>query len=210
MSQSHRSYGSRARRIVIAALAVVALLTSAFAVFRTANAPVAHAATPEVDVVYANGETMYMIGPHLITGASPQELAQSAELYVLVFPLNSNPTCASNCPRITLPSGYQPQCDPCFHPGLPPTVAYHDHVLSGAPGFGTDGTAGDNNGPWQIIVMTYKPSYVMSPNFKPITRDEDLDAAIAAGDFLPIGSGSHPYQIFTGNILICPVVSSHV
>lgn len=210
MSQSHRSRASRTRRIVIAALAVVALLTSAIAAFRTANAPVAHAAPPEVDVVYANGQTWDMIGPHEITNPNPSLLAHAPELYVLAFPLNSNPTCTSNCPVKTLPSGYQPQCDPCFHPGVPPTLAYHDHVLTGAPGFGKNGTAGDYKGPWQIVVMMYKPSYALSPSFKPITSDEDLDAAIAAGDFLPIGSGAHPFQIFTGTVLICPLVSRHV
>src|SRR2546428_9360729 len=38
----------------------------------------------------------------------------------------------------SLPCGYQPHCNPCFHPGLAPQLVYHDHLLEGAPGFGPD------------------------------------------------------------------------
>lgn len=168
-------------------------------------------ATPEIDVVYANGQTMYMIGPHLNTNPNPNLLAQSDALYVLTFPVNTS-TCGLNCHSITLPSGYQPQCDPCYHPGLPTAFIYHDHVLTGAPGFGTNGTAGSYKGPWQIIVLRYTPTYAFSSTFKPITSDEALDAAEAAGDFLPIAKGinpANPYEIPTGHVLICPLVSSH-
>lgn len=50
-----------------------------------------------------------------------------------------------------------------------------------------------------------------SPSFKPITSAADLDAAEAAGNvFLPINQGGeNPYEIDTGNVLICPLVSSH-
>jgi hypothetical protein len=147
------------------------------------------AAQQEIDPSYANGATVYMIGPHMIT--------------------NPTPTCTSNCAPITLPSGYQPQCNPCFHPGLPPVFAYHDHVLEGAPGFGKDGTAGDFKGPWRIIVLLYNPAVAMSPSFQPVTSDAALDTAEAAGAFLPISGGANPYEVETGVVLICPLVSSH-
>lgn len=196
------------RRMVIALLVVAATLTSAWALGRGVATPTAHAATQEIDPSYANGVTVYMIGPKLITNPNPQLFAQSEELYLVAYPEDTR--CAPNCGPVTLPSGYQPQCDPCFHPGLPTPFVYHDHVLTGSPGFGTDGTALSNKGPWKIIVMMYNPSYANSASFKPVTSDEALDAAEAAGDFLRINSGgANPYEFVTGTVLICPLVSSH-
>ena len=84
-------------------------------------------------------------------------------------------------------------------------------MITGAPGMGTNGTAGAYKAPWKIIVLVYNPAYVASPNFKPITSAAGVDAAEAAGNvFLPINSGgSNPYEVDTGNLLICPTVSSH-
>lgn len=199
---------TRRRRFVIALLAVAAILTSGLALVRGAAVPVAHAATQQIDPSYANGVTVYMIGPKLITNPNPQLLAQADDLYLLAYPEDTS--CAPNCGRVTLPSGYHPQCDPCFHPGLPIPFVYHDHVLTGAPGFGANGTAGSFKGPWQIIVLMYSPAYANSPNFQPVTSDEALDAAEAAGDFVPINQGgANPYEVATGTVLICPLVSSH-
>jgi hypothetical protein len=77
---------------------------------------------------------------------------------------------------------------------LPPVFAYHDHILTGAPGFGKDGTAGDFKGPWKIIVLMYIPAFATQAGFQPITSDEDLVAAEANGEFLPIGSGRTPMR----------------
>ena len=66
--------------------------------------------------------------------------------------------------------------------------------------------------PWKIILLMYNPAYVAKPDFTPITSAAALDAAEAAGGvFLPINStpGGNPYEIETGNVLICPIVSSH-
>jgi hypothetical protein len=94
---------------------------------------------------------------------------------------------------------------------LPAPFVYHDHVITGAPGMGNHGTAGEFKSPWKIIVLVYNPAYVASPNFRPITSAADLDAAETAGNvFLPINSGgSNVYEVDTGNLLICPIVSSH-
>jgi len=167
---------------------------------------------PEIDPTYANGTTVYMIGPHVIPNARttmPNVYAHAEELYLVTYPQATLPTPGSG--PITLPSGYQPQCNPCFHPGLPAPFVYHDHVITGAPGMGTNGTAGAYKAPWKIIVLVYNPAYVASPSFKPITSATDVDAAEAAGNvFLPINTGaSNPYEIDTGNLLICPTVSSH-
>src|SRR5258708_18542212 len=144
----------------------------------TRTVPSAHAA-PEIDPSYANGQTVYMIGPHMKTNPSSQELAQAPELYLLVYPLNAS-GCTSNCPPMTLPSGYQPQCNPCFHPGLPIPFVYHDHLLTRSPGFGTDGTAGSFKRPWQIGTLAHNPSPAFRSGFTPLTIDQAPPTASAA------------------------------
>jgi len=178
-------------------------------------AGVASAGKPEIDPTYANGKTVNMIGPHLIVDAKdtqPNLYAHSEELYLLVYPQLTVP--APGAGPITLPSGYQPQCDPCFHPGLPAPFVYHDHVITGAPGMGVNGTAGQYKGPWKMILLVYNPAYAYSPSFTPITSANAVDAAEAAGNvFLPVNAGlqagPNPYEIETGNVLICPTVSSN-
>jgi hypothetical protein len=163
---------------------------------------------PEIDPTYANGKTVYMIGPHIIPGAResmPNAYAHAQELYLLTYPPGTNGA------PITLPSGYQPQCNPCFHPGLPLPFVYHDHVITGAPGMGNNGTAGEYKGPWKIIILKYNPEYANSPTFTPITSEAAIDSAEHAGGvFLPINQGpGNPDEIDTGNLLICPTVSNH-
>ena len=168
---------------------------------------------PEIDPTWANGKTVYMIGPRMIENAretQPNLYQHAEELYLLVFPQQTLPTPSSPPIRI-MPSGYQPQCNPCFHPGLPAPFVYHDHVIAGAPGMGNDGTAGAMKAPWKLILLMYNPEYVASPFFTPIKSEKDLDAAEQAGNvFLPINQGGeNAYEIETGNVLICPIVSSH-
>lgn len=167
------------------------------------------AAKPEIDPTYANGQTVYMIGPHLINGAAdtmPNAYAHAEELYLLVY---ITPGVTLGDPA-TLPSGYQPQCNPCFHPGLPPSLVYHDHVITGAPGMGKNGTAQEYKAPWKIIVLIYNPLYSNDPNFEPIKSADDIDAAEGTGEFLMINPGAdNPYEIDTGNLLMCPTVSPH-
>lgn len=179
---------------------------------QSANATVAQSGKPEIDPTYANGTTVYMIGPHLIVDARtnmPNLYEHAEELYLVVYPQASTPTPGAG--PITLASGYQPQCNPCFHPGLPAPFVYHDHVITGAPGMGNSGTAGQYKAPWKIIVLMYNPAYVASPTFRPLTSAAAIDAAEQAGNvFLPINSGgANPYEIDTGNVLICPTVSNH-
>jgi hypothetical protein len=166
---------------------------------------------PDIDPTYANGQTVYTIGPHLIPGAinsMPNAYAHAEELYLAVYPQATVPSPGAG--PITLPSGYQPQCNPCFHPGLPAPFVYHDHVITGAPGMGTNGTAGEYKAPWKIILVMYNPLVAANPAFQPVKSVAALDAGEASGMFLPINPGaSNPYEIETGNLLICPTVSSH-
>jgi len=165
----------------------------------------ARADKPAIDPTWVDGKLYYMIGPHIITNPNPQLLASAQELYLLVYPINPNGR--TDLGPQTLPSNYQPNCNPCFHPGVPLPFAYHDHVLPGAPGLGKAGTAGEFKGPWKIILLMYNPAAALSPVFKPITSAKDIDAAEAAGVFLPINNGPNVYEIQTGNVLICPLVA---
>lgn len=170
------------------------------AIFVVAAVPLTASAKPDPELAYADGETYTMLGVNLITNASPGVLG-APPLYVMGYvpPAGSQPG-----QPITLASGYQPQCNPC----LQEPVAYHDHLLTGSPGHGTNGTSGsDYRSPWRIVVMLYNPAWSNSPDFKPITSDDQLAAAEAAGEFLPINAGAaNPYQIWTTNVLVCPVV----
>jgi hypothetical protein len=180
------------------------------------QAPAEPPGKPEIDPTWANGQTVYMIGPHAIAGAResmPNLYEHSEELYLVVFPQPQNqPPPAPGAPPITLPSGYRPQCNPCFHPGLPAQNVYHDHIITGAPGMGVNGTAGEFKAPWKIIVAVYDPAYAASKDFKPITSAADLDAAEHPGvhKLIPFNQGApNPYEFETGNLLICPTVSPH-
>jgi hypothetical protein len=169
-------------------------------IFVFAALPLTAAAKPDAELAYADGEAYTMLGVNLITNASPGILS-APPLYVLGYvpPDGSQPG-----QPITLPSGYQPQCNPC----LQEPIAYHDHLLTGAPGQGTDGTSGgDYRAPWRIVLLLYNPAWSNRPDFEPITRDDQLAAAEAAGEFLPINAGApDPYEIWTPNVLVCPVV----
>lgn len=183
------------RTLPLALAAAVALL---------AGAGSSLADPPGLDAAWANGTTVYMSKPTAITNPSPNLLASSPPLYILKFP-----TPQTSGP-LSLPSGYQPQCDPCANE----PVLYHDHLLPSAPGYGTDGTAGDYEGPWRVIVLVYNPRYAYSPTFQPVTSDEDLGRAIAAGDFLQLNptlptDDPAAYEVLTDTVLICPVVSAH-
>ncbi|HLI44951.1 MAG TPA: hypothetical protein VKU92_10855 [Acidimicrobiales bacterium] len=154
-------------------------------------------ASPSGEAAYADGQVYWMHSAHVDTAPGAGQL-NSPPIYILGFPVppgTSGP--------ITLPSGYQPQCDPCDAE----PIHYHDHLLTGEPGSGTNGTAGDYRAPWRIVVMMYSPAYFNSPGFVPVTSDQQLPAAEAAGDFLVVNPGApDPYQIWTDTVLICPIV----
>src|SRR5512135_3034424 len=148
LDRSPRCGSAEVRRSLAATLVVTLLVSGS----------VATAAKPEIDPSYAEGKLVYMIGPHLIVNAivnQPNLYAKAEELYLLVYPIN--PSGTDTDPKM-LPSGYHPNCDPCYHPGLPPPFAYHDHVLTGAPGMGKHGTAGVYKAPWKIILLMYNPA----------------------------------------------------
>jgi hypothetical protein len=154
-------------------------------------------AAPSTEDVYADGQTYAMIGATLRTTSSPG-LLSAPPIYVIGYPTDQ-----TSGPLI-LPSGYQPQCDPCNHGAFP----YHDHVVTGEPGAGTNGTAGDYRAPWRIVAMAYSPAYYMSPDFVPITSDDQIQAYEDNGWLVKLnahGTGD-PFQVWTNMVLICPIV----
>src|SRR5215813_12246054 len=98
MSQTARSLQ---RRIFFGALMVTAMMVVMVGTLAS-TVRTAHAAKPEIDLTYANGTVVNMIGVHVIT--DPNLLAQAEELYLAAFPVDTS--CAPNCGPITLPSGY--------------------------------------------------------------------------------------------------------
>lgn len=165
-------------------------------------APSQGSASPSGEPAYADGQTYWMHSSHVVIGASAGMLT-APPMYVLVLTPPAGTTPGS---PITLTSGYEPQCNPCT--GEP--FAYHDHLLTGEPGSGLNGTAGDYRAPWRIVIMHYAPAYSNSPLFVPVTSDTQLQAAEAAGEFLPINTSGQgdPYEIWTDNVLICPLVGA--
>lgn len=209
MIEQHAAIGSlleqTRQRMVRGRISRSILGTVALALTLLATAGTAIAGKPIIDESYANGETVYMIGPHLITNPNPNLFAQSEELYIVAYPIN--PGGNDTNPK-ALPSGYSPQCNPCYHFGPDDIFAYHDHILSGSPGFGNHGTAGDFKGPWKIILLMYKPEVANDPSFTPAKSAAELDEREAAGMFLPIGSDpANPFEAVLPVILICPLVA---
>lgn len=144
--------------------------------------------------VYANGGVYSMNIHHINLSPSAEEMGAAQPLYALAYPIN--PLGLKTLGPLSV-QGYHPQCDPCFHPGLPLQLVYHDHVVAGVPGLGDVGTAGVWQATRHPIALMYTPQYISSPNFVPMTTAVAVRAGEAAGDFLPINpdpSAANPYE----------------
>ncbi len=187
---------------IIAACFILLLMLTLLSTF----ALVVRAAGPCGETAYANGQEFCINLTKIITNPSPGLLKTAEPLYIAAyFPLpascdTSNP---STCGPEILPSGYQPLCNPCFHGGALNNFPYHDHVISGAPGFGNDGTAGVMKGPWVLIVVAYNPTYSNQIGFTPFKSTAGISSGEAAGDFMPINpTASNRYEINSGVVVI--------
>jgi hypothetical protein len=159
-------------------------------------------AGPVLEPMYANDSTVFMSAPQAVAAGGIQT---SQDFYIVAY---SRPTTPPDGP-ITLGLNYHPLCDPCLFPG-PPVPAYRDVVLNGAPGFGTDGTAGSFNPNWHVFVVVPTHAWLTDPSFVPVRSTAELDAGEAAGHFLPINvGGENPFEMDTGIIFLCVLVSSH-
>lgn len=167
---------------------------------------VAKAAGPCGETTYANGQEFCINVTKIITNPSPGLLITAEPLYITAyFPLpagcdTSNP---STCGPESLPSGYTPLCNPCFHGGVLNKFSYHDHVISGAPGFGNDGTSGVMKGPWVLIIVAYNTTYSNQLSFTPFKSTAGVAAGEVVGDFQAINPGAaNPYEINSGVVVI--------
>jgi hypothetical protein len=179
------------KRLITTALSMVAVFAAFGGAISTAGAQAGGWQIPGASTevaVYANGLTYHMNIHHINLSPNPGELAAAQPLYVVVFPIN--PQGLTNLGPLAV-NGYHPQCDPCFHPGLPLPLVYHDHVLNGAPG--------TNATDWQAtrhpIAVMYNPGY-LAAGFQPLTTVAEVKAGEQAGLFLPINGGaSNPYEL---------------
>ena len=187
------------KRIAVS-LSLVALLLGAL--------PLSALAAPSgtSEPTYANGTVVYMSSPIHALGTSLSHgsavVGKAYPLYLAVYPVAADGFDSSH----QLINGwYAPQCDPCFHSGVPdPDLAqYHDHIVEGAPGFGKSGTAGSFSPAWRLFILVYNMDYIDThPSWSPVTSDEDIDAAVAAGEFL-----APPFD--TGVVFLCPITSGN-
>ena len=196
--------------ILLVPLLLVATLSFAAIPFARAT-PSCDSAKSELS--YANGQLVCMLAPHVNDHPSPGLLKNANDLYIAAYmplPAGCDITNPSTCGPETLPGGFQPNCNPCFHGGPLNNFPYHDHVLDGAPGAGTQGTAGNFTAPWHVFVVVYDPAISNQPGFTPLKSAAAIDWGEAHGYFLVINPGaSNPYEIDSGVVLICPVVHSH-
>jgi len=181
------------RGVVLLAVSGAALGTMLAAVGPTWASSVPAGASNEV-AVYMDGQTYRMVVNHVNLNPSDGEVDAARPFYVAVFPVN--PDGRTNLGALTLPSGYRPQCNPCFHPGLAFQLVYHDHILSGAPGFGSDGTAQQQQGTRHPIAVMFDPAFIQQQNFRPLTTIAEVRAAERAGELLPINAGAaNPFEL---------------
>ncbi len=169
--------------------------------------PVVTAAGPCAETTYANGQLFCIFVSKIIANPSPGLLATAEPLYIASYsplPVGCDTSTPSTCGPETLPgSGYSPLCNPCFHGDGLNAIPYHDHVISGAPGFGNDGTAGVMKGPWVLILVAYNPAYSNVLGFTPFKSTAGIAAGEIAGDFLSINTGApNPFEINTGVVII--------
>ena len=172
--------------------------TILFAVAATIVVGTASAGKPDTEKAYADGTTVTIAAVHFITSPSPAHLASANYLYLVTYPVD---TAATGGAPVTLASGYQPNCDPCFHPGLADGFVYHDHVLSGAP------TLDNASTPRHLVILQYVASVMTDPSFQPLTSVSAVKAGETAGIFQAIGSGSNPYEVDAGILAVTPPVS---
>ena len=78
---------------------------------------------------------------------------------------------------------------------------YHDHVLSGAP------TLGNASAPRHLVILQYVAGVMTDPSFRPLKSVAAVKAGETMGMFQAIGSGSNPYEVDTGILVVTPPVS---
>jgi hypothetical protein len=184
------------KRLITTSLSLVAAFAAFGGAIGTAGAQAGGWQIPGASTevaVYANGLTYHMNVHHINLSPNPGELAAAQPLYVVVFPIN--PQGRTDLGPLAV-NGYHPQCDPCFHPGLPIPLVYHDHVLNGTPASLGSANATDWQATRHPIAVMYNPGFIAKAGFQPLTTVAEIKAGEQAGAFLPINGGaSNPYEL---------------
>lgn len=176
--------------IFVSGMSLLLVLTLA-----TAALPVARAAGScgDLETGYVNGQTVCINITQLITDPTAQQLAQAKPLYIAAYTQLTGPGPES------LPSGYQPLCNPCLHGGIFDNFPYHDHVIAG--GFGHHGPqTGDLR---QLVIVAYDQTYSNQLSFQPFTSAAGINIGEHAGLFQTINPGpGNPYEIESGILVV--------
>lgn len=184
------------RRLFVLVLSAIALFAASAGAVVTAGAQAGGWQIPGASTevaVYADGVAYHMNIHRINLSPSAGEIAAAQPLYVVVFPIN--PMGRIDLGALAV-NGYYPQCDPCFHPGLPLQLVYHDHVLNGTPAFGPGTSAEDWQATRHPIAVMYNPDYVNSAAFLPLTTVAEVQAGEQSGLFLPINPGAtNPFEL---------------
>lgn len=159
----------------------------------------AHAGQPVLEPMYANDSTVFMSAPSAVAAGG---INTSQDFYIVDYSATLPPGANATV------NGYHPLCDPCLFPGGP-VPPIRDVVLNGAPGFGTNGTAGSFNPNWHVFIVVPSPRWLQDPSFAPVRSTSELDAGEAAGHFLPLFGGANPFELDTGITFLCVLVSQH-
>jgi hypothetical protein len=152
------------------------------------------AAGQPVEPMYANDTTVFMKAPQ--DEAATNAVRNVQDLYLIAYPAlptnGQHPLCSGSCP------------DPST---VPPV---HDTVLSGSPGFGTDGTSGSYNPHWLVLALVYTQAWVTSRDFQPARSVDEVDSGEALGHFVAIAPGANnPFERDTLRNFLCVLVSHH-
>ena len=184
------------RRLIVLTLAAMGVFAASGGLASTAAAQAGGWQIPGASTevaVYADGTRYHMNIHHINLSPNAGELAAAEPLYLFFFPLN--PLGLATLGPLAV-NGYHPQCDPCFHPGLPLPLVYHDHVVNGTPSLGQGGIAVEWQATRRPVAVMYNPAYIAGAGFTPLTTVAQVQAGEQAGAFLPINGGaSNPFEL---------------
>src|SRR5258708_5089809 len=184
------------KRLIMMAFCMLAAFAASGGAISTASAQAGGWQIPGASTEvagYASGRTYHMNIHRINLSPNSGEIAAAQPLYVVVFPIN--PFGLTTLGPLAV-NGYHPQCDPCFHPGLPLPLVYHDHVLNGTPALGLGETAVDWQATRHPVAVMYSPDYIANSTFRPMTTVAEVQAGEQAGSFLPVNPGaSNPSEL---------------
>jgi len=197
------------KSVVVAAVAVVAVVSYAADANAQSGQRAFGQATVEPAINYADGSTVYLLTPNGAPFFSKANPAAVAPLYLTAYPATStlDPTILNcqpnNCDHVNvLPfaaAGYPNGGNTCLNFGLPANqcslLIGHDHLVGVPP-------TGDYNVAWNVVLVVFTPQGISNGaiNNRILTLDQ-MNNAIEAGD---------AFTVQTPIVFNCQVVSPRV